>query len=166
MATHRVGESPTLRLAESSFKHSKADFPTPRLAESESCRVGESFFDYEYLREFEAKSRTAWKVVKGIYEEPIFAKIPENPPHCNVPLRIWIRNRIRAFCWMLIRNLIWKKFNYFMLNNLHHQCFRSGFTESWSESRYFVESGSLSRLLLIPDPILIPTKIFFCDKII
>ncbi len=36
---------------------------TPRLAESESRRVGESFFDYEYLREFEAKSGTARKVV-------------------------------------------------------------------------------------------------------
>jgi hypothetical protein len=50
-------------------------------------RVGESFFDYEYLREFEAKIRTAGKVVQGIYEEPISAKTPENPPHCHVPLK-------------------------------------------------------------------------------
>jgi hypothetical protein len=35
---------------------------TPRLAESGS-RAGESFFDYEYLREFEAKSGMAQKVV-------------------------------------------------------------------------------------------------------
>jgi hypothetical protein len=25
--------------------------------------------------------------VKGIYEEPISAKPPENPPHCHVPLK-------------------------------------------------------------------------------
>jgi hypothetical protein len=24
--------------------------------------------------------------VQGIYEEPISAKTPENPPHCHVPL--------------------------------------------------------------------------------
>jgi hypothetical protein len=53
--THRVGELMTLRLAEFSLKHSKADFPTRR--------VGKSFFDYEYLHEFEAKIRTAQKVV-------------------------------------------------------------------------------------------------------
>jgi hypothetical protein len=40
---------------------------------------------YEYLREFKAKSKTARKVVKWIYEEPISAKTPENPPHCHVP---------------------------------------------------------------------------------
>ncbi len=76
--TRRFGELATPRLAEFSFKHSKADSPThragesstPRLAESESCRlpdsptrqVGESFFDYEYLRHFEAKIGTAQKV--------------------------------------------------------------------------------------------------------
>jgi len=43
-------------------------------------------FDYEYLREFEAKCGTARKVVQGIYEEPISAKPPVNPPHCHVPL--------------------------------------------------------------------------------
>jgi hypothetical protein len=125
--TCRVGELATPRLAESgsrqlsdspsfSFVHSKADSPTrrlgesstPRLAESESQRlpdspsrrVGESFFDYEYLREFEAKSRTARK----IYEDPISAKTPENPPHCHVPLtecngflrRFIPRTRLRA----------------------------------------------------------------------
>jgi hypothetical protein len=41
----RVEESTTLRLAEFSLKHSKADSPTQR--------VGESFIDYENLREFE-----------------------------------------------------------------------------------------------------------------
>ncbi len=69
--TRRVGESPTLRISEFFFKHSKADSPTrqigesstPRLAKSESRRVGESFFYYEYLREFEAKIGTARKVV-------------------------------------------------------------------------------------------------------
>ncbi len=46
--------STTLRLAEFSFKHSKADSPTRR--------VGESFFDYEYLCEFKAKIGTAWSL--------------------------------------------------------------------------------------------------------
>jgi hypothetical protein len=102
MATPRLGESPPLRLAEFSFKHSKADSPTcqvgesatPRLSPSQrvtdspTWRVGESFFDYEYLREFEAKIGTAQKVVYEIYEEPISAKKkPENPPHCHVPLQ-------------------------------------------------------------------------------
>jgi hypothetical protein len=32
-------------------------------AESPTRRVGESFFDYEYIREFEAKIETARKVV-------------------------------------------------------------------------------------------------------
>ncbi len=58
-----IGESATPRLAEFSFKHSKADSATPRLTESESRRVGESFFTYEYLCEFEAKIGTARKVV-------------------------------------------------------------------------------------------------------
>jgi hypothetical protein len=44
----------TLQLAEFSFKHSKADSPTRR--------VGESFLDYKYLREFKAKIGTARKV--------------------------------------------------------------------------------------------------------
>jgi hypothetical protein len=81
-ATPRIAESRSCQLSDSlSFllKHSKADSPThrvgesstPRLAESESRRlpdspthrVGELFFDYEYLREFEAKIGTAQKVV-------------------------------------------------------------------------------------------------------
>jgi hypothetical protein len=61
---YRLPDSPSF-----SFNIQK---PTPRLADSESqrlptSRVGESlttsFFDYKYLREFEAKSRTARKVV-------------------------------------------------------------------------------------------------------
>jgi hypothetical protein len=58
LATPRLAESGSRRISDSpsfSFKHSKADSPTRR--------VGESFFDYEYLREFEAKSGTAQKVV-------------------------------------------------------------------------------------------------------
>jgi hypothetical protein len=62
------------RLAEFSFKHSKADSLThqvgesPTFTESESLdspthRVGESFFNYEYLRELEANIGTARKVV-------------------------------------------------------------------------------------------------------
>ena len=74
LATPRLAESGSRRLSDSpcfSFKHSKADpltrrvgeSSTPRLADSPTQRVGESFFDYEYLREFEAKSGTARKVV-------------------------------------------------------------------------------------------------------
>jgi hypothetical protein len=58
LATPRLAESGSRRLSESpsfSFKHSKADSPTHR--------VGESFFDYEYFREFEAKIGTARTVV-------------------------------------------------------------------------------------------------------
>ncbi len=54
---------------------------TPRIGDS-----GESFFEYEYLRELEAKIGTAQKVVYGTHEEPVSAKTPENPPHCHDPL--------------------------------------------------------------------------------
>jgi len=37
-------------------------------------RSGESFFDYEYLREFEVKTGTARNIVYGTYAEPIYAK--------------------------------------------------------------------------------------------
>jgi hypothetical protein len=65
------------------------DSPTQRYGESATPRIGDSgelFFEYEYLREFEAKIGTARKVVSGTHEEPISAKTPENPPHCHVPL--------------------------------------------------------------------------------
>ncbi len=51
---------------------------TGTLVDSPTWRVGESFFHYEYVREFEAKI--------GTYAEPIYAKTPENPPHCHVLL--------------------------------------------------------------------------------
>ncbi len=114
--TRQVGELPTLRLADFllnikkptlresqrlprvSYSRASAtpesqrlprvsDSPTRRVANSPTHRVGESFFDYEYLREFEAKIETARKVVLGIYEEPISAKTQKNPPHCHVPLK-------------------------------------------------------------------------------
>ncbi len=75
---------------------------TPRIVESESHRlgvwlirrvadspyrwVGESFFEYKYLREFEGKIGTAWIVVYGTYAEPINAKTSENPVCFHVPL--------------------------------------------------------------------------------
>ncbi len=62
------------------------DSPSRGVTNSPTRRVCESFFDYEYLREFEAKIGRARKVLWGIYEEPISAKTPENPPHCHVPL--------------------------------------------------------------------------------
>ncbi len=76
------------------FKHSKAESGSRRLTESEnqrlpdseSRRVGESFFDYEYLREFESKIGTA-RVMAGTYAKPIYAKTSENKPHFHVPLR-------------------------------------------------------------------------------
>jgi hypothetical protein len=37
--------------------------PSRRIGDSQTRRVGESFFDFEYLREFEAKIRTARNVV-------------------------------------------------------------------------------------------------------
>ncbi len=49
------------------------------LVNSPTRRVGESFLDYEYLRELEAKIGAAQKVLLGIYEDPIYAKTPENP---------------------------------------------------------------------------------------
>jgi hypothetical protein len=49
------------------------------LVDSPTQRVGESFFDYEYLHEFEAKVGTAQMVVKGIYAEPIYAKTRKIP---------------------------------------------------------------------------------------
>jgi hypothetical protein len=55
MAMRQIPESGSRRLSEFSFKHSKAESATPRR--------GESFFDYEYLREIEAKIGTAGKVV-------------------------------------------------------------------------------------------------------
>jgi hypothetical protein len=58
------------------------------LVNSLTRRVGESFFDYEYLREYEAQIGTARNLVLGIYAEPISAKTPENPPPCHVPLRL------------------------------------------------------------------------------
>jgi hypothetical protein len=57
------------------------------LVDSPTRRVGESIFDYEYLREFEVKIGTARNVVYGTYVEPIYAKTPENPPRCHVPLK-------------------------------------------------------------------------------
>jgi hypothetical protein len=56
------------------------------LVDSPTRLVGESFFDYEYLREYEAQIGTARSLVQGIYAKPISAKTPENPPRCHVPL--------------------------------------------------------------------------------
>jgi hypothetical protein len=63
--SRRVSDSPTRQVGESAFECLKE-----KLGESKSWRLPdsanrgvESFFDYEYLREFEAKSGTAPKVV-------------------------------------------------------------------------------------------------------
>ncbi len=56
------------------------------LVDSPTRRVRESFFDYEYIREYEAQIGTARNVVYWTYAEPISAKTPENPPRCHVPL--------------------------------------------------------------------------------
>ncbi len=57
------------------------------LVDSLTRRVVESFFDYEYLLEYEAQIGTAQNVVQITYAEPISAKTPENPPRCHVPLK-------------------------------------------------------------------------------
>ena len=57
------------------------------LVDSPTRRVGKSFFDYEYLREFEAQIGTTRNVVWGTYAEPIFAKTQKNLPRCHVPLK-------------------------------------------------------------------------------
>jgi hypothetical protein len=44
-------------------ERSRLTMATPQVGESPTHRVGESFFDYEYLHEFEARSGTARKVV-------------------------------------------------------------------------------------------------------
>ncbi len=46
------------------------------LVDSPTRRVGESFFDYEYLHKFEVKIGTTRNVVQGTYAEPIYAKTP------------------------------------------------------------------------------------------
>ncbi len=46
------------------------------LVNSPTRRVGESFFDHEYLREFGAKIGTARNVV-WTHEEPIYTKTPQ-----------------------------------------------------------------------------------------
>ncbi len=51
-------------------------------------------FDYEYLREFEAKIGTARNVVYWTYAEPVYAKTQENPPHCHVPLTFFLDDHI------------------------------------------------------------------------
>jgi len=85
MATPRSSESGSRRLSDSPSRgvsdspisrvRGVADSPTRQVfllniqkpsrgvKDSPTHRVGESFFDYEYLREFEAKSGTARKVV-------------------------------------------------------------------------------------------------------
>ncbi len=44
------------------------------LDDSSTRQVGESFLDYKYLRECEAKIGKARKVVKGTYDEQIYEK--------------------------------------------------------------------------------------------
>jgi hypothetical protein len=39
-------------------------------------------FDYEYLRELEAKIGTAQNVAEWTYAKLVYTKTPENPPHC------------------------------------------------------------------------------------
>jgi hypothetical protein len=49
------------------------------LVDSPTRLVGEAFFDFKYLHEFEAKIQVAIKGVLWTYEERIYAKPPENP---------------------------------------------------------------------------------------
>ncbi len=64
------------------------------VGDSTTRRVGVSFYDYEYLRQFEAKTGTARNVVEGTYAEPVYAKTSENPTHCHVPLRKYCQPKL------------------------------------------------------------------------
>jgi hypothetical protein len=70
------------------FKGLKKIVSLDILVNSPTLRVRESFFDYVYLREFEAKIGTAQNLVQWTFAEQVYAKTPENPPHCHVPLVI------------------------------------------------------------------------------
>jgi hypothetical protein len=64
LATPRLAEWGSRRLSDLPSFLLNIQKPTLRLADSESQRLPDSlFFDYEYLREFEAKIGTARKVV-------------------------------------------------------------------------------------------------------
>ncbi len=73
--------------------------PTGNLVDSTTRRVEESFFFYEYLHEFEAKIGKARKVAQGIYEDPVSAKTPENPPRCHVPLNLMKKINHNPWGW-------------------------------------------------------------------
>jgi hypothetical protein len=76
MATPRLAEPGSRRLSNSPSFLLNIQKPTLQLGNSLTHRVGESFFYYEYLPQFEAKSG------------PKPAKTPENPLYCHVPLNI------------------------------------------------------------------------------
>ncbi len=63
--TRQAGELATSRLGESGSRwlSDSLNFRSRRVAYSPTRQVGESFFHYEYLREFEAKIETAGKEV-------------------------------------------------------------------------------------------------------
>jgi hypothetical protein len=63
-------ESPTLRLAEFSFKHSKAESESRRLRDSASRGV---VFRLRISPQIRSQKRKGWK---------------KNPPHCHVPLKV------------------------------------------------------------------------------
>jgi hypothetical protein len=79
--TPRLSVLASRRLSES-VSRGVGDSPTHRVRELLTLRL-----DYDYLRKFEAKIGTARNVVLGTYAEPVYAKTPENPPHCHVPLK-------------------------------------------------------------------------------
>ncbi len=64
-ATPRLGELDNRRLLDSTSRRvgDSSDSTSRGVADSPTRRIGESFFDYEYLREFEAKNGTARNVV-------------------------------------------------------------------------------------------------------
>ncbi len=79
------GESSAPRIVESESRWLSVSL-TRRVADSPYRWDGESFFEYEYLREFEAKIGTARNLVYGTYDEPIYAKTSEIPVRFHVPL--------------------------------------------------------------------------------
>ncbi len=99
-STHRLtvqyqrGKLTTLRLTdegEFSFKYSKADSRN---------------YQNEYLREIEAKIKTAKKFLKGTYAEPTYAKTSENTVRYHVFKHIHINPLLHPFLckmWFQIR---------------------------------------------------------------
>ncbi len=93
--TWRVGESPTIRLSEFSFKHSRlSKCESRRLPHLPSRRVANSpsrgfVFRLWISPQIWSQNRNSSKGSVRDLWGTISAKTPENPPHCHVPLNLF-----------------------------------------------------------------------------